>query len=90
MFAYVCFVLDKQLAKLPVSYIKKFEMATYNAEKVYKVFWSRFVHSIQNENDTTSMARLRNLRDPPAKSSWSVTEGDGYYNAFILRIEGKY
>lgn len=90
MFCFVSYIIDKQFAKVPVSYIKKFDSETYNADRVYKVFWSRFIHSIQNENDEESMAKLKSLREPPSKDTWNVLEGDGYYNALILRVEGKY
>lgn len=90
MFAYVSFILDKQLAKVPVSYVKRFDYKTYNVDKVYKVFWSRFIHSIQNENDPVSMETLRNLGEPPSKDSWNMLEGEGFYSALILRVEGKY
>lgn len=90
MIAFVYYVIDKQLAKVPVGYIKRFEKEKYDAENVYRVFWSRFIHSIQNADDETSMATLRSLREPPAKKSWEVAEGEGFYSAYILRVEGKY
>lgn len=89
MFAYAYFVIDRQVAKVPVSYVKRFEKDRYNAENVYKVFWSRYIHSIQNEEDSESMEKLRNLGEPPLKANWNTAEGEGYYGAFILRVEGK-
>ena len=89
MFAYVHYIMDKQVAKVPVGYVKKFDADKYKPENVYKVFWSRAIHSIQNENDSASMAKLRNLREPPSKVSWNFSDGEGYYGAFILRLEGK-
>lgn len=90
MFAYVYYVIDKQLAKVPVGYIKRFDPLKYDLDSIYKVFWSRFIHSIQNEKDATSMATLRSLTDPPRKESWRIAEGEGFYSAYVLRIEGTY
>ncbi|XP_054721346.1 BEN domain-containing protein 5-like [Uloborus diversus] len=33
------------------------------------------------------MEKLSSLENPPPKSSWNVNGGDGYYAAFVLRLE---
>ncbi|KAG8175790.1 hypothetical protein JTE90_011093 [Oedothorax gibbosus] len=34
-----------------------------------------------------SEVTLGSLREPPAKESWKVAEGEGFYSAYILRVE---
>lgn len=46
MFAYVYYVIDQQLAKVPVGYIKKFEMDKFDVGNIYKLIWSRFINSV--------------------------------------------
>nr|XP_042900042.1 uncharacterized protein LOC122269719 [Parasteatoda tepidariorum] len=87
MFAYVYFLNDKQFSKVPVGFIKKFDKETYLATNIYKVFWSRHIHSLQNEFDEKCLSLLSELRDPPPKHSWKVSQGEGFYFAHILRIE---
>lgn len=64
--------MDKKTAKLPISFIKNFDIKHYDAEKVYKVFWSRDLHGIQNVNNPVNLKKLRDLQEPPSKEAWNT------------------